>query len=58
MPQEIELIKRSKVERLAIANTLLDSVARDTDSNFISIILNDCMENITDCLVLIERLGD
>ena len=58
MPQEIELIKRSKAERLAIANTLLDSVARDSDNNFISKILNDCMENITDCSVLLERLGD
>ncbi len=58
MPQEIELIKRSKVERLAIANTLLDSVVRDIDNNLISKMLNECMENITDCLVLLERLGD
>lgn len=58
MPQEIELIKRSKVERLVIANTLLDSVSRDIDNNLISKMLNECIENITDCLVLIERLGD
>lgn len=58
MPQEIELIKRSKVERLAIANTLLDSVSRDVDNKLISKMLNECMENITDCLVLLERLGD
>ena len=58
MPQEIELIKRSKVERLALANTLLDSVARDTDSNFISIILNDCMEKVTDCVVILDKMGE
>lgn len=57
MPQEIELIKRSKVERLALANTLLDSVARDTDLNLVSKILNDCMESVTDCLVILDKIG-
>lgn len=57
MTQEIELIKRSKVERLAIANTLLDSVARDTDINLVSKVLNECMENVTDCLVILDRMG-
>lgn len=58
MPEEIELIKRSKVERLAIANTLLDSVARDTDLNLVSKILNDCMEEVTDCIVVLDKMGE
>lgn len=57
MSQEIELIKRSNVERLALANTLLDSVARDTDLNVVSKILNDCMESVTDCLVILDKIG-
>lgn len=58
MAEEIELIKRSKVERLAIANTLLDSVARDTSINLISKTLNDCMEKITDCIVILDKIGE
>lgn len=57
MPQEIELIKRNEVERLAIANTLLDSVARDTDLKLVSKILNECIEKITDCVEIISRTG-
>lgn len=53
MAQEIELIKRSKVERLAIANTLLDSVAINTDLKLVSKILNECIEKITDCVEII-----
>lgn len=55
MAQEIELIKRNEVERLAIANTLLDSVARDTDLKLVSKILNECIEKITDCVEIIGR---
>lgn len=58
MPEEIELIKRSKVERLAIANTLLDSVARDTNINLISKTLNDCMEKVTDCIFILDKMGE
>jgi hypothetical protein len=58
MPQEIELIKRSKAERLAIANTLLDSVARDTKLNLISNILNECMVMITDCIEVLDKKGE
>ena len=57
MAEEIELIKRRKVERLAIANTLLDSVARDTDLKLVSKILNECIEKITDCVEIISRTG-
>ena len=57
MAQEIELIKRNEVERLAIANTLLDSVARDTDLKLVSKILNECIEKITDCVEIISRTG-
>lgn len=58
MAQEIELIKRSKVERLAIANTLLDSVARDTDLILVLKTLNDCMESVTDCIVILDKVGE
>ena len=56
MAEEIELIKRSKAERLAIANTLLDSVARDTNINLISKALNDCVEKITDCIFILDKM--
>lgn len=58
MAQEIELIKKSNVERLAIANTLLDSVARDTNINLISKVLNDCVEKITDCIFILDKMGE
>lgn len=58
MAEEIELIKRSKIERLAIANTLLDSVARDTKLNLISNILNECMVMITDCIDVLNMKGE
>lgn len=58
MAEEIELIKRSKIERLAIANTLLDSVARDTKLNLISKILNECMVMITDCIDVLNMKGE
>ena len=58
MAEEIELIKRSKVERLAIANTLLDSVARDTNINLISKVLNDCVEKVTDCIFILDKMGE
>ena len=35
MAEEIKLIKRSKVERLAIANTLIDSVMQETDNSIL-----------------------
>ena len=57
MAEEIELIKRNEVERLAIANTFLDSVARDTDLKLVSKILNECIEKITDCVEIISRTG-
>ena len=58
MAEEIELIKRSKIERLAIVNTLLDSVARDTKLNLISNILNECMVMITDCIDVLNMKGE
>ena len=56
--EEIKLYKRSKVERLAIANTLLDGVARDTEINLISNILNECMVMITDCIDVLNMKGE
>ena len=58
MPQEIKLIKRSKVERLAIANTLLDGVATECKNKLISKTLNDCIETITYCVDLLERMEE
>lgn len=55
--EEIKLYKRSKVERLAIANTLLDGVAMES-GNLISKELNGCMVRITDCIKILERIGD
>jgi hypothetical protein len=56
--EEIKLYKRSKVERLAIANTLLDGVAKDTEINLISNILNECMVMITDCIDVLNMKGE
>lgn len=56
--EEIKLYKRSKVERLAIANTLLDGVAMECEQGLVSKTLNECMVNITDCIKVLERLGD
>lgn len=57
MAEEIELIKRNEVERLVIANTLLDSVARNTDLKLVLKTLNECIEKITDCVEIISRTG-
>lgn len=58
MAEEIKLYKRSKVERLAIANTLLDGVATECENKLISKTLNDCVETITYCVDLLERMGE
>lgn len=55
MAEEIELLSKNEVERLAIANTLLDSVAKNTDLKLVSKILNECIEKITDCVEIIRR---
>lgn len=53
MNKEIELTKRSKTERLAIANTLIDSVMRETKNGIINKNLNDCLVTLSDCIELI-----
>ena len=53
MTEEIKLIKRSKVERLAIANTLIDSVIQETYNSILLKELNDCMKTLSDCINLI-----
>lgn len=55
MTEEIKLIKRSKVERLAIANTLIDSVIQETDNSILLKELNDCMKTLSSCIDLIEE---
>ena len=55
MEEEIKLIKRSKVERLAIANTLIDSVMQETDNSFLLKTMNGCMETLSACIDLIAE---
>lgn len=50
MAEEIKLIKRSKQERLAIANTLIDSVTQEISNRVIIDYLSHCMEVITSCM--------
>ena len=54
MIEEIKLEKRSKQERLAIANTLIDSVAQEISNKVIIHSLLHCMEIITDCIELVD----
>lgn len=53
MTEEIKLTKRSKQERLAIANTLIDSVVQENPHRLIADCLSRCMEEITACIELI-----
>ena len=55
---EIELMKRNKVERLAIANTLLDSVIRECEFNLINETLYHCMESVDSCLKILSIIDD
>lgn len=55
---KIELMKRNKVERLAIANTLLDSVIRECEFPLINKELLECMENIDSCLKVLSAIDD
>ena len=55
MAEEIKLIKRSKVERLAIANTLIDSVMQETDNSILLKELNGCMKTLSACIELIAE---
>ena len=50
MREEIKLEKRSKQERLAIANTLIDSVTQEISNKVIIDYLSHCMEVITSCM--------
>ena len=52
---EVELNKRTKEEKLIIANTLIDSVASEIGNNTIKKLLNDCMVTITDCIDIISN---
>ena len=47
---EIELTKRTPVERLTIANTLIDSVIRESELELVNEKLNECMSSITSCV--------
>lgn len=48
--QEIELNKRTPVERLAIANTLIDGVIRESDLELVNEKLSECVKDITSCI--------
>ena len=47
---DIELTKRTPVERLTIANTLIDSVIRESELEMVNEKLNECMSSITSCV--------
>lgn len=47
---EIELNKRTPVERLAIASTLIDSVIRESELELVNEKLSECMRDITSCI--------
>ena len=55
---ETELIKRSPEERLIIANTLLDSVLRESDITLVNLALIKCMGSIENCLQILEKLKE
>ncbi len=58
MKKEIDLINRTKQERLVIANTLIDSVIRETSNKVITDYLSRCMDMITSCMELVvDREG-
>lgn len=45
--------KRSTVERLAIANTLIDSVRQELKNDLLTTALDKCMVDITACIDLL-----
>jgi hypothetical protein len=47
---EIELTKRTPVERLAIANTLIDSVIRESELELVNEKLSECVSGLTSCI--------
>ena len=53
---EIELNKRKPVERLIIANTLIDSVIRESELELVNEKLNECMRGLTSCIHVIGAL--
>ena len=54
---EIELTKRTPVERLAIANTLIDSVIRDSELELVNDKLSECMSDLNSCIHVLTLLG-
>lgn len=55
---EIELIKRKPIDRLVIANTLIDSVIRESELELVNEKLIKCMSGISSSiqvLALMER---
>ena len=47
---EIELNKRTPIERLAIANTLIDSVIRESELELVNEKLSECVKGVTSCI--------
>ena len=51
--EDIKLYKRSTVERLAIANTLIDGVRQELKNDLLTTALDKCMVDITACIDLL-----
>lgn len=52
---EIELKKRTKEQRLTMANTLIESVICDSDLSLINNKLFECKKNIENCLSILNN---
>ena len=50
MTEEIKLYKRSTIERLAIANTLIAGVRQELKNDLLTTALDKCMVDITACI--------
>lgn len=53
---EIELTKRTPVERLAIANTLIDSVIRESELDLVNEKLDECIRGITSSIQVLALM--
>ena len=55
---EIKLTKRKPVERLAIANTLIDSVIRESELELVNEKLSECMNGVTSCINVLALMEE
>ena len=55
---EIKLLKRTPVERLLIANTLIESVIRESDLKLVNTELIKCRDSVTNCIQIMCEAGE